>query len=50
VIAGLAAEGVTLVSGAEVIDRGYERMVEKLRTAGAKIERLRDVENCQEVV
>lgn len=50
VIAGLAAEGVTLVSGAEVIDRGYERMVEKLRKAGANIERLRDVENCQEVV
>mgnify|MGYP000990777383 FL=1 len=35
VIAGLAAEGVTLVSGAKCIDRGYEKLVEKLRGVGA---------------
>lgn len=48
VIAGLVAEGVTMVSGAENIDRGYEKMVEKLRGVGAKIERLRSVEECKE--
>jgi UDP-N-acetylglucosamine 1-carboxyvinyltransferase len=50
VIAGLVAEGVTMVSGAENIDRGYEKMVEKLRGVGAKIERLRSVEECKEVI
>jgi UDP-N-acetylglucosamine 1-carboxyvinyltransferase len=50
VIGGLAAEGVTLVSGAECIDRGYERMVEKLRGAGAIIERLQDSEECKEAL
>lgn len=50
VIAGLTAEGVTLVSGAEVIDRGYEKMLEKLRGVGAKIERLESSEKCQEVI
>ncbi|NLW55499.1 MAG: UDP-N-acetylglucosamine 1-carboxyvinyltransferase [Firmicutes bacterium] len=48
VIGGLAAQGVTLVSGAECIDRGYERMVEKLRDAGAVIERLEDAEECEQ--
>ncbi len=48
VVGGLAAEGVTLVSGAECIDRGYERMVEKLRGAGAVIERLEDEEECEQ--
>ena len=48
--AGLVAEGVTMVSGAENIDRGYEKMVEKLRGVGAKIERLRSVEECKEVI
>ena len=48
VVGGLAAEGVTLVSGAECIDRGYERMVEKLRGAGAVIERLDEEEECEQ--
>ena len=39
-----------MVSGAENIDRGYEKMVEKLRGVGAKIERLRSVEECKEVI
>ncbi|NLM37804.1 MAG: UDP-N-acetylglucosamine 1-carboxyvinyltransferase [Firmicutes bacterium] len=50
VIAGLIAEGVTLVSGAENVDRGYEKMVEKLWKLGAKIERLHSVEECKEVI
>jgi UDP-N-acetylglucosamine 1-carboxyvinyltransferase len=39
VIAGLAAEGETIVSDAHHIDRGYERLVEKLAGLGADIER-----------
>ncbi|HBR33849.1 MAG TPA: UDP-N-acetylglucosamine 1-carboxyvinyltransferase [Firmicutes bacterium] len=50
VIAGLAAEGVTLVSGVEVIDRGYEKIVEKLQGVGAEIERLHTAEDCKEVI
>ena len=38
-IAGLAAEGETVVSDAHHIDRGYERLVEKLTALGADIER-----------
>ena len=36
---GLAAEGETVVSDAHHIDRGYERLVEKLAALGADIER-----------
>lgn len=50
VIAGLVADGVTLVLGAENIDRGYENMLGKLRGVGAKIERLHAVEECKEVI
>ncbi|HXF91389.1 MAG TPA: UDP-N-acetylglucosamine 1-carboxyvinyltransferase [Nitrospiraceae bacterium] len=39
VLAGLAAEGVTEVSRVYHLDRGYERMEEKLRCLGAVIER-----------
>lgn len=39
VIAGLMAEGVTEIHGLHHIDRGYERLVDKLRTLGAKVER-----------
>lgn len=38
VIAGLAAHGITKVSGVEHIMRGYEKLVEKLQGVGAKIE------------
>ena len=38
VIAGLAAEGVTEITGLEHLERGYERLVEKLRGLGARIE------------
>ena len=39
VIAGLAAEGETVVEGVRHIDRGYEDLVAKLSGAGAKVER-----------
>jgi UDP-N-acetylglucosamine 1-carboxyvinyltransferase len=39
VVAGLVADGETLVSDAHHIDRGYERLVEKLAALGADIER-----------
>lgn len=41
VIAGLAAEGVTVVDRIYHIDRGYECIEEKLNRLGAKIERVR---------
>ena len=40
VIAGLIAEGETIIYEAEKIDRGYENLVEKLKGIGAKIEKL----------
>ena len=40
VIAGLAAEGETLVERIYHLDRGYERMEHKLRMLGAHIDRL----------
>lgn len=39
VIAGLVAEGETRLSGAEIIDRGYEHLDERLRGLGAEIGR-----------
>jgi UDP-N-acetylglucosamine 1-carboxyvinyltransferase len=40
VLAGLAAEGETVVDRIYHLDRGYERLEEKLRAAGARIERV----------
>jgi len=42
IIAGLAAEGTTVVSRVYHLDRGYERLEEKLQAVGADIERLSD--------
>jgi len=39
VLAGLAAQGETVISRVYHIDRGYERIEEKLRALGASIER-----------
>jgi UDP-N-acetylglucosamine 1-carboxyvinyltransferase len=39
VIAGLAAEGQSEISGIGYLDRGYEKFVEKMRGVGAKIRR-----------
>ncbi|MBQ6442522.1 MAG: UDP-N-acetylglucosamine 1-carboxyvinyltransferase [Lachnospiraceae bacterium] len=40
VIAGLAAEGITVVDDVHYIERGYERFDEKLRGLGAVIEKV----------
>jgi len=40
ILAGLAAEGETIVSRVYHLDRGYEHVVGKLRGVGAKIERV----------
>ena len=42
VLAGLAAEGETVVNRVYHLDRGYERLEEKLAGCGAVIERIRD--------
>ena len=41
VLAGLAAEGDTVLSRVYHLDRGYERLTEKLAACGAEIERLK---------
>ena len=43
VIAALCAEGVTEIGNVRHIDRGYERIDERLRALGARIQRLDDV-------
>ncbi len=40
VIAGLAAQGETVVTGLEYIDRGYQDLVDKLKFLGADIQRI----------
>jgi UDP-N-acetylglucosamine 1-carboxyvinyltransferase len=40
VLAGLCASGETLIDRVYHIDRGYETIVRKLRSAGAEIERI----------
>lgn len=42
VLAGLAAEGETVINRIYHLDRGYERLEEKLAACGAEIERLGD--------
>ena len=42
VLAGLAAEGETIVNRVYHLDRGYERIEEKLAGCGAEIERVED--------
>lgn len=44
VLAGLAAKGTTTVQQIHHLDRGYERMEEKLSRAGAQIKRVRQGE------
>jgi len=43
VLAGLAAEGETIVSRVYHLDRGYERLEEKLQALGGQIQRVRKV-------
>ena len=40
VIAALCAKGQSEIQNVEQIDRGYERLDERLRSLGAKIERM----------
>ncbi len=42
ILAGLAADGDTVVSRVYHLDRGYEHVVSKLRGVGAKIERVKN--------
>jgi UDP-N-acetylglucosamine 1-carboxyvinyltransferase len=39
VIAGLGAVGETILDGLDHLDRGYDRMTEKLAACGARIRR-----------
>ena len=51
VMAGLIASGTTTVSGVYFLDRGYERIVEKLQSVGARCERIvEDEEEPQPIV
>lgn len=45
VIAGLGAQGKTVMSGLHHLDRGYEQIEQKLTKLGAKIHRTSDQEN-----
>ena len=42
VIAGLAAEGVTYVENIHYVERGYENIIDKLTSLGARIKRIED--------
>jgi UDP-N-acetylglucosamine 1-carboxyvinyltransferase len=42
ILAGLAAEGDTVISRVYHLDRGYERVEEKLSACGARIERIKE--------
>ena len=42
VLAGLAAEGETVINRVYHLDRGYERLEEKLALCGAEITRIRE--------
>ena len=42
VLAGLAAEGETVINRVYHLDRGFERIEEKLGACGAEIRRLKD--------
>jgi UDP-N-acetylglucosamine 1-carboxyvinyltransferase len=44
ILAGLAAEGTTIIDGVEHVDRGYERFETKLATLGASIHRTRQTQ------
>lgn len=50
VIAGLAAEGITVVDDIYYIQRGYEALEEKLTKIGAKIARIEDEKELQKFI
>jgi UDP-N-acetylglucosamine 1-carboxyvinyltransferase len=41
-IAALSAKGTSIINNIEQIDRGYEDIENRLRSLGAKIERIED--------
>jgi len=45
VVAGLAAKGTTTIGNVKYIDRGYEKIEEKLRGIGADIKRIKEISN-----
>ena len=46
-IAGLAAEGITVVDDIVYIQRGYENFDEKLRSLGAEIQKINSEKEAQ---
>ena len=42
VLAGLIAEGETIVNRVYHLDRGYEKLEEKLKAVGANVERIKE--------
>jgi len=42
VLAGLVADGVTEINRIYHLDRGYERLEEKLAACGAEVERVKE--------
>ena len=47
VIAGLAADGITIIDDIQYVQRGYERFEEKMQGIGAKMERVDNVKDLQ---
>ena len=47
VMAGMVADGITIVDDIHYIQRGYERFEEKLQGLGAKIERVQSEKELQ---
>jgi UDP-N-acetylglucosamine 1-carboxyvinyltransferase len=50
VIAGLAAEGVTVVDDIYYVERGYEKLETKLQGIGAQIEKVSDEKELQKFI
>ena len=50
VIAGLAADGITVVDDIYYVERGYEALEEKLTSLGAKIEKVDNEKDLQKFV
>lgn len=46
-LAALAAEGQSTIEGVEFIERGYEKLADRLRSLGANIEYIKHCNNCQ---
>jgi len=42
IIAGLSAEGETVIDNIYQIERGYENIVERLKNLGAKVEKINE--------